>query len=570
MRRDYTQDTLVNLKQKVDEIEGEMEASMIDPNAWQWEFPEVDFGECPYDIWQGQMHQQEDLQVLPVAWNKELEQVHQVEEYHAARLMEIKELMDLYEQSVKKITEMFQIENICMNSTAYCVQLKSCMKPYYEKRVEQELLNGYLSSVQLENLHKLGYTDRNLLDMYAEFSETDREFFAYLADGTMESYQAAFMINPMSLSPYTCGVMADYARRLLMNQRENCEQLEKFCNAMLGADNAMCIEGVPVTTYAESYIRYMCNYTEWLLTQHMVTLATLEYGSEQYQKLYDVYFAEMSLLGLWATERAMINGQVSEKILQILCREGIQLHEMEYREDGTFSFKVGSTSDEMNVFLGGYTYLDEMPTETSLSIGYQNLHDAREELDGYWSEEISKHLFGIAWGVACDVVPALEAVNDYIDGANQVYEMIEGYYAMRAKLEEMENEELARIFAVGGGCNIGGERMHCFYGLFDPEIYRRMLEIEQVGVAGLMGWDEMMSETDPRITIVEEKKRLIEVNREIITPEIVQQYELQKALLCGGFSFEDFSYTNEMGDKVEVNAEEFIDAWNAIGAATCL
>ena len=258
-------------------------------------------------------------------------------------------------------------------------------------------------------------------------------------------------------------------------------------------------------------IRNMCNYTEWLLTQHMVTLATLEYGSEQYQKLYDVYFAELSLLGLWATERAMINGQVSEKILQILCQDGMQLHEMEYREDGTFSFKVGGASDEMNVFLGGYTYLDEMPTETSLSIGYQNLHDAREELEGYWSEEISKHLFGIAWGVTCDEVPTLGMAAKYIDGANQVYEMIEGYYAMRAKLEEMEHEELARIFATGGGCNIGGERMHCFYGLFDPEIYRRMLEIEQVGVAGLMGWDEMMSETVPEKNSINRKGRGIRI-----------------------------------------------------------
>lgn len=51
MVRDYTQETLLNLKQKVDEIEEEMEDVVINPGSWQTEFPEVDFGEIPYDIW---------------------------------------------------------------------------------------------------------------------------------------------------------------------------------------------------------------------------------------------------------------------------------------------------------------------------------------------------------------------------------------------------------------------------------------------------------------------------------------------------------------------------------------
>ncbi len=572
MRRDYTQDTMMNLKRKVDEIEGEMAASLINPNTWQWEFPEVDFGECPYDIWQGQMRQQEDLQALPVAWNKELEQVHQVEEYHAARLMEIKELMDLYEQSVKKITEMFRVENICMNSMAYCVQLESCMKPYYEKRVERELLGGYLTNVQIENLRAMGYTDRSLLSLYAEFSETDRKFFAYLASGTQEDYQKAFMINPASLSPYMYVAMVDYARRLLTTHDGDCEQLEIFNNAMLASSSPLCMEDGTVTPYAERYIQYMCSYTDYILAEHMVVLESMEYGSEEYQKLYEVYFAEFSLLGLWATELAVVKGQVLEKVTSVLVQGGIQLNEMNYRADGTFSFKIGVLSEvnEGNAVIGGYTYLDEIPAETSLSIGYQNIHDAREELEGYWSEEISKHLFDIAWGVTCDTVPMLGTAAKYIDGVNKVQAMIEGYYAMCAKLEEIENEELARIFAIGGGCNIGGERMHCFYGLFDPEIYRRMREIERVGVSGLMGWDEMKSETGSGETILEEKKKNIDEDSEVIGQGIAQQCELQEALLCGGFSFEDFSYTNDNGDKVEVSAEEFIAAWDRIGAAECL
>lgn len=156
---------------------------------------------------------------MPYAWNKELKQVHQVEENCVAKLLEIKTLMELYEQRVKKLAEMFQVEKLSMDSGEYRSQLEICMAPYYFKKVEIELLGECLTSEQLENLKELGYTNEMLLDLYAGFNEADKEFFAYLADGTEESYRKAFIIDPTTLTPEMSVAMADYARRLLTTMR---------------------------------------------------------------------------------------------------------------------------------------------------------------------------------------------------------------------------------------------------------------------------------------------------------------------------------------------------------------
>ena len=71
-------------------------------------------------------------------------------------------------------------------------------------------------------------------------------------------------------------------------------------------------------------------------------------------------------------------------------------------------------------------------------------------------------------------------------------------------------------------------------------------------------------------TVLTEKEEELESKKKLMRDIDAQYYELQEALLFGGFSFEDFSYINDNEDKVEVSAEEFIAAWDEIGAAECL
>ena len=145
--------------------------------------------------------------------------------------------------------------------------------------------------------------------------------------------------------------------------------------------------------------------------------------------------------------------------------------------------------------------------------------------------------------------------------------ILQEYMELEHALMAAEDDGFASIFGIGGGCTIDGEEYLCHHGIYDPEIYRRMQMIEEEGLAAVMGWNETRVDGNSQTTIQGAKQAVI--NQGLEYSENVRKYELMEALLNGGFSFEEMTYTNTAGEKIVVTTTELLTAIRNLGAEDC-
>ncbi len=575
--RDYRRETLLALDQQIEEIQTEICAQGIEWYLWQGEYPEVDFGDYPASMQRSQEEMSYELFQLPYRWNDELYKVHQIEEKYAARLLEINDTLKLYRQSVCSVVEMLSVEKITMDHSTYWAESIAIHEPYFQKilYVEQNL-----TQAQLENLLALGYDYQTLVKLYRNFNEQDIQFFGYLAEGTQESYQKAFAINPNTLSDAMNVAMADYAMHLVMANQEDCTQLEKFNNAILSAAYYFHEQEIGITDsslcYSDIYLQRIYIGTEQILTASTVALATTDYGTEKYRILYEKHFSGLSMLCLWSSEMVVLE--------EISREEGIpythtaQVGGMTYDGNGSFDFRVYHAVEGFAVYedegkgvlheqrdipydeLAGEervtTNLCMTSDNLSLHISSDRIRDAREAYEATRRSGAEGMLAGAVLDLFAAVLPGCGGMTGIVNYGMTFGELIGDYETAESNLLNTIEEETARYFYIGGTCTINTQEQVCFYGMYDPEKYRKILALEQEGLAAAMGWG------NNEIGIAEGYiDSILKGNN-----TDYEKAELARKLLDGGFSFDTMSYVDSYGKQVEVKIEIFLDVLKAIKA----
>lgn len=583
--RDYTRETLLEMDQQIKGIQNEIESQGMDWDLWQSAFPLVDFGEYPAGMRLNQAELGVGFQEFTYRWNNELYQVHQVEEAYLTKMLEVKELMAMYEQRVQKVAEMFQQEKITMEPVTYQMQFANLHEPYYEKII---LMEQYLTQEQLDNLIAIGYTHQTLVELYRGFNEQDARFFGYLADGTAESYQKAFAINPRELSESSNVAIAGYAMQLFMKNPEDCIQLEMFNNAMLSAtyyfqeveigytDETLC--------YSDLYLLKISVGAEKLLSDSTVALGNMNPDTEIYQQLYEKHVIKLAMLNYWASETMVLNKVASEEGLTGM--HTAQIGELTYMGEGCFSFNVhhgagipqahldsgkqerheeeGFSYEELETVESVITKLYMTPDVLSQTMSAEEVRDARNIYESYKEMAASEIFSGIATGAITKFIEcAFAGIRDIggiaegIGVGIEIGQAIEGYEEIARNLTEAKNDAMAREFSIGGGCIINCEEYICFEDIYDPEIYREMRQIEMYGLGVVRGWNQMMVEGESVLMMIQGQIN----KRKDVSGQTYTVLKIEEALLNGGFSFTDMTYMDENNQIVEVNTEDFILAW---------
>lgn len=553
MIRDYSLETLVAVHGEMlailDAVEQQEECVCIPAEL----YPYVEFTEEIYRMKQTQIAITDEVREAIQLWDVELQKVHEVEERYAAKLLEIKDLIQVYAQSVSKLVQMLYPEKIRMATSFYEAQLEGIMKPYYEKRSEIELLTQYLTDMQLENLKALGYTSQSLLELYEDFNETDVEFIAYLAEGTQEGYEHAFAINPDKLSEKMKYVLADYAIHLFeAEETENCTGLELLCNAMLSVTEGSSSESM-MQVYAYDYTELMCSYTRNLLIGDTIYLAGMEPEAAEYPLFCEMHFNKMTMLSLWETQSELLNDVPGG----VMLSRKLTVEDMVYEGNGSFSFWA---SNEMG--FGEQKTIDKItttlyasPGDLSNAISIEYLEAEREKIEAQGVSLDAEACLSFMWNLIC-MHPAMKVaatagmIKDGIECLPGATELVTGML-QETVLSIKEKAELFRQWGIGGGYFANNEVHLCFYGLYDYEIYRDWLIIEQDGYGAFMGWSEnLVSDIEERI-----KNDIEEAQKK---GALVPNFGLHMAVLNGGFSFVSMSYINESGKAVKVSVEELL------------
>ncbi len=130
-------------------------------------------------------------------------------------------------------------------------------------------------------------------------TETDRQFLELLMQGTAESYEAAFNINPNDLSPAMALVMYQYSKLLVKSGDE--ELLKAFMNGLIKSEGHMYYGEYETSTYLEKYLELftVASYTE--LEGMAALLATLDPQSSEYAKLREDYEDILAMVGFYSS-----------------------------------------------------------------------------------------------------------------------------------------------------------------------------------------------------------------------------------------------------------------------------
>jgi len=392
---------------------------------------------------------------------------------------------------------------------------------------------------------KLGFTDEELLDMWQQMSDIEKEFFKNL-DGTEKGYTKAFQTDPNDLSDDMTLILAIYSSRLLrLNDDgtatpESCKTIELFTNAILRteitymyrADNGT--ESDSGMKYRDIYLQRLFIGTSMLTESNAYTLAMMEKGTNEYKKLYYEYETQLAMTNFWATMNIAVDriSNYDKWVTGIGSVYLIEISDLRF-DDNNASYVLshlgGTEREQINskLILTG----DFIKNEYEL----EKFRQLEAERDSVWRRvgaSVFSGVVSMVVGVFCPVLAMISSVmfmliegsadnvtqlDDLLGhmpegtlkklgelginiGDDVVKNIINGMISWRKACAALDQESYKGImgwFGTGGTYGISGGLIEAyegfsFLGIYDPDVIRQMSVWEK---SGIKGWSEDNDDT---------------------------------------------------------------------------
>lgn len=585
MNRDFTKETLAQIEAEMYTAEEEFINNLPLSEMFFLEYENMDVGNIPLMIENSYNGLLEKIQRPRKMFYALLEQVHAVEEYYARKMSLIQESMKNYEQSIRSVAQMFQTEKISMEPSAYQAELVRIKEGYNEKSAEIQLLGQGFSIEHLEKLRVYGYSNMELVTLFEDFTKEEIIFFEYLLDGTEESYEKAFAMNPDNFSADLCARLADYPYWLL--HAGDYEGLDRFNTA------------VSKSNECGSYVYLLNLGTRSMLEQEVERLAAMTEEEATYvQELAD-YEEKMLLMSLWGTEYALISQIIqSEQELISMSNLTVQDGEISFELERLNARKNNSWIDDAFETIGRVYWKQEVTVGICDSNGDmqdvlsgERIEVAREAVEMADRERTSAVL-NLVWEIA-ELIPVvkgiealqvamgfiaavgrkslseidfssltqdefladnLEMMGDLLDAAHDVAEANEELGQTKAQLQQTQEWEWMSAFGTGGYYEIDGDRTISFYGVLDPDIYRNLERVSEEGIFECFFGNE-------------ESEDMLEIN-DTYDPRGDSVEQILHAMQNKQFDFITLTYIDINGNQVTVLYDDFLDVIGYLGINT--
>lgn len=584
MNRDFTQGTLAQVEAEMCSAEAEFINNLPLSKMCGLEYEDMDVGNIPLLIEDSYNGLIEKIQRPRKEFNHMLEQVHMIEETYAQKLSLIQESLKNYEQSIRSVAQMFQIEKMSMDPLDYQTELTGIKGRYNEKSAEIQLLEQGFLSEHLERLRTYGYSTMELVTLFGDFTKEEIIFFGYLLDGTEESYEKAFGMSLDGFSADLCARLADYSYWLL--HAGDYERLNLFNTVMSKSS-----EG-------RSYVYLLNLGTRSMLEQEVERLAAMTGEEATYvQELAD-YEEKMLLMSLWSTEYALVSQIIAEQ-QSFVSMSNLTVH------DGKISFELECLNVcENNSWIEnafepiGLGYRKQQVTvgicdsngDMQDLLSGERIEVAREAVEMADRERTSAAL-NLVWEIA-ELIPGvkgiealqiamgfiaavgreslseidfssltpdefladnLEMMGDLLDAAHDVTEANEALGQAKAQLQQTREWEWMSAFGTGGYYEIDGNRTISFYGVLDPEIYRNLERVSEEGIFECF--------------VGKESEGAVKIEN-TYNPRGNSVERILYAMYNGQFDFVTLTYIDINGNQVTVLYDDFVDAIGYLGINT--
>ena len=161
----------------------------------------------------------------------------------------------------------------------------------------RELLKMGVTKQQLQHMEEIGYLPKEVKAILESCeTEEDRVFFGYLMEGTAESYQEAFLLDPNRISDFMMTMAADYSVHILevdadgQLTADGKKAFEDFNNAILSANKVYLYDmgeaGKQMSglLYRDVYLEKMYAFTDSLALGQAWEMSGMEPGTAEYEK----------------------------------------------------------------------------------------------------------------------------------------------------------------------------------------------------------------------------------------------------------------------------------------------
>lgn len=440
-----------------------------------------------------------------------------------------------------------------------------------EKQTDQ-VLNNKMSEEELTELVNTGiYTkDEINQNLRSCLSESDVQFCKYLLVG---NYEAAFAMNPKLLSDRCTIIMADHANRLYT--RNKYEEFVKFNNAIMESSK-MCTDDfldnskeMSYLTYRDIYLERMYIGTKSIQTVSLINVALMDPKTAEYSAMEDSYNDKWDMANLWASEYTyMINLPTTGSVENLIGTKML----------GIIKDK---DTDNLELIVEHYSYLDYGYVEDNIlieslstPIGYGNadfiieMNRLKNKIKHFRTRKvpvIPSTMFCLVKEVMLtDNVMGIEGCgqsNVSQLGSNSIQtsridlmNYLSDYYLAKGEMEADLFQEKMDWFGSCGEYSFldsSGEieSMLINLDINNPDMLRAMYQYQTEGMGSITGWN------------YEEVNQVI---NDIKTADVADYFEetrvLSLKILEKKYNLFDDSYTNDMGEKIQVEFRDFREA----------
>ena len=402
----------------------------------------------------------------------------------------------------------------------------------------RELLKMGVTKQQLQHMEEIGYLPKEVKAILESCeTEEDRVFFGYLMEGTAESYQEAFLLDPNRISDFMMTMAADYSVHILevdadgQLTADGKKAFEAFNNAILSAnkvyfyDMGEAGEQMSGLLYRDVYLEKMYAFTDSLALGQAWEMSGMEPGTAEYEKEQMKLNKQIGLTNLWASEILLTENlkraqgeAVDMKVTLTDYLTGDIGYEIKHYSNGGYVCEEVNTkilwkpNDLDNKWTGERLEELEKRKETILRGAVSSMVKngsiaALAVVNPEAALVISALCMGLEGEISTLELPEIDTgnlgFNMGLAGANEgMADLINGLTEWAEANKELDAEQWkAKMewFGTGGACEITYSRDELQTGtipavlhadLYDPDVIRGIKVWEEDGIAGWMGWKD--------------------------------------------------------------------------------
>ena len=456
----------------------------------------------------------------------------------------------------------------------------------------RELLKMGVTKQQLQHMEEIGYLPKEVKAILESCeTEEDRIFFGYLMEGTAESYQEAFLLDPNRISDFMMTMAADYSVHILevdadgQLTADGKKAFEDFNNAILSANKVYLYDmgeaGKQISglLYRDVYLEKMYAFTDSLALGQAWEMSGMEPGTAEYEKEQMKLNKQIGLTNLWASEILLTENlkraqgeAVDMKVTLTDYLTGDIGYEIKHYSNGGYVCEEVNTkilwkpNDLDNKWTGERLEELEKRKETILrgaaaSMVKNGSIAALAVVNPEAALVISALCMGLEGEISTLELPEIDtgnlAFNMGLAGANEgMADLINGLTEWAEANKELDAEQWKvkmEWFGTGGTCEITYSRDELQTGtipavlhadLYDPDVIRGIKVWEEDGIAGWMGWKDNPAD-----------ESLIQgIENEITANEKISETQRKEclSLFTGGCNISEVADMEKFGNNIEI------------------